>query len=430
MKTFLVSTVAVIGYFVADAAQAQVSVAYSDPAGGWTYALLGDNRTPASAGAFDGLDGTWSNTNGSDSYDGSEIGGEFIQGNAPGGVNALTSGATNSLRFQDTGDPRDDLSLNMGLGLVDPTNRRIYYGHSITNDTGVTNPATIGAAVTLSFRARLATAATGPVDPMYPDTAANSENFTVAPGTAWPDGGSGTIVHDGGKGMFSIRQSEITDPNTSLPSPGAGVVSFSLTRDVDTRNDGTPYGTSGLTMNSLNGSTIIATVDPYQNEGTLNVLPVADLSTWHEFWITIQADQTGGGTHKVDIYVDGSSTPSTFHVTGGTGNDYGGQSYLAMGVGATPQIAGLDVDFFAYKEGAVAPGGGGGQLGDFDGDNDVDGNDFLVWQRDLVTAAKLTEWKDNYGTVPLVSSVPEPSAAGLAAWGAAAIARRRRRSAS
>ena len=34
--------------------------------------------------------------------------------------------------------------------------------------------------------------------------------------------------------------------------------------------------------------------------------------------------------------------------------------------------------------------------GDFDGDGDVDGHDFLVWQRDL-NVGTLSEWQDNYG---------------------------------
>ncbi len=70
--------------------------------------------------------------------------------------------------------------------------------------------------------------------------------------------------------------------------------------------------------------------------------------------------------------------------------------------------------------------------GDFDADGDVDGRDFLVWQRDsgqtarlraddnndgLVDAADLEIWQDNYGqggTQALVA-VPEPTSAGLAA---------------
>lgn len=53
--------------------------------------------------------------------------------------------------------------------------------------------------------------------------------------------------------------------------------------------------------------------------------------------------------------------------------------------------------------------GGGGLPGDFDGDNDVDGNDFLVWQRDP-NLGSLADWQNNYAPLMAsVGSVPEPS---------------------
>jgi hypothetical protein len=75
------------------------------------------------------------------------------------------------------------------------------------------------------------------------------------------------------------------------------------------------------------------------------------------------------------------------------------------------------------------PGLGNG--GDFDADGDVDGADFLTWQRTLgnnvpptadpngdgvITAADLTVWKNNFGSTqahPFGAPVPEP---GGAAW--------------
>jgi len=58
--------------------------------------------------------------------------------------------------------------------------------------------------------------------------------------------------------------------------------------------------------------------------------------------------------------------------------------------------------------------------GDFDMDQDVDGHDFLEWQRGLATAAELGEWKSNFGEVasPVAANtaaVPEPSSMGLLA---------------
>ncbi len=66
--------------------------------------------------------------------------------------------------------------------------------------------------------------------------------------------------------------------------------------------------------------------------------------------------------------------------------------------------------------------------GDFDDDGDVDGRDFLVWQRGgsptPLSSADLIAWQSNFGVGPLnssVSTIPEPSAtmllAGISAIG-------------
>ncbi len=63
-----------------------------------------------------------------------------------------------------------------------------------------------------------------------------------------------------------------------------------------------------------------------------------------------------------------------------------------------------------------------GLPGDFDGDGDVDGGDFLTWQRDhdaLGGAEALTQWEINYGVGPAASigafHVPEPTSLALVA---------------
>jgi hypothetical protein len=81
--------------------------------------------------------------------------------------------------------------------------------------------------------------------------------------------------------------------------------------------------------------------------------------------------------------------------------------------------------------------------GDFDGDNDVDGADFLIWQRGLgltgqpdattgdadddgdVDANDLALWKSHFGGTPAVAAigaVPEPASLALLAGGGLAIA--------
>ena len=58
---------------------------------------------------------------------------------------------------------------------------------------------------------------------------------------------------------------------------------------------------------------------------------------------------------------------------------------------------------------------GAGLPGDFDSDTDVDGSDFLAWQRDQGVGS-LSDWQSNYGmtaTVAVGTSVPEPTSIAL-----------------
>lgn len=66
--------------------------------------------------------------------------------------------------------------------------------------------------------------------------------------------------------------------------------------------------------------------------------------------------------------------------------------------------------------------------GDFDNDGDVDGADFLEWQRgnspEPSSPTDLADWKDNFGATgitPTIASVPEPASVVLAIAAAAAL---------
>ncbi|MEM8944363.1 MAG: hypothetical protein AAGD11_04195 [Planctomycetota bacterium] len=82
-------------------------------------------------------------------------------------------------------------------------------------------------------------------------------------------------------------------------------------------------------------------------------------------------------------------------------------------------------------DGIDPPGG----TGDFDGDNDTDGADFLAWQQGVpgtYGAADLADWQTNYGAgapaLGALSTVPEPAAVGLAIIAIASAMQVRRRS--
>jgi hypothetical protein len=112
---------------------------------------------------------------------------------------------------------------------------------------------------------------------------------------------------------------------------------------------------------------------------------------------------------------------------------------------SNPFLVALNLNVFdaqQYRDGAIAINVAAGLAGDFDIDGDVDGNDFLIWQRDLgaagtypaadgslsgaVDAADLALWKEQFGrSVALPASpaaaVPEPT--GLLLALAAALSR-------
>lgn len=64
---------------------------------------------------------------------------------------------------------------------------------------------------------------------------------------------------------------------------------------------------------------------------------------------------------------------------------------------------------------------------DINSDGFVDGADFLHWQRSGGTAQQLELWKQQFGTAPVATSIPEPTAATLAMMGIGLTALRRRK---
>ncbi|MEM8946316.1 MAG: hypothetical protein AAGD11_14170 [Planctomycetota bacterium] len=96
-----------------------------------------------------------------------------------------------------------------------------------------------------------------------------------------------------------------------------------------------------------------------------------------------------------------------------TGDTFTFIAYTDLGAGDLPNNSSFEFEAIEYTLAAST-----GTPGDFDGDDDVDGDDFLDWQRELgvsLDAADLADWQSNYGpgTITAASAVPEPGSLAL-----------------
>jgi hypothetical protein len=129
-------------------------------------------------------------------------------------------------------------------------------------------------------------------------------------------------------------------------------------------------------------------------------------------WIRVQFDSTGGDGAGTLMFLDGAY-------------DDTGAPIAAGDIGTSLPLS-----------------------GDYDGDQDVDGDDYLVWKRDfgltggsaadgnndgVVNAADYVLWRSNAGAgaagfvVSAAASIPEPSAVFIASWLAVVVAAAHRR---
>ena len=316
------------------AAAAQAGVLYSTPPAGWTYMMEGDSDVTAD---------NWYEDN--STWDEQPIGaiGTAPSGPRPGGVSYVVDGDVSYIRIQDAGDPRDH-----GWPEDGNENRKIAFFHNLSDD-GLSDAAgdtLLDDGVTFTFRARLSTAAAG--GPL-------NDAYRGGTPTTWPVLGDGHEIHNEGNGMFVIHQ--------KLPIDGGDddglSVAFSLTSIPDPDRT---HPVAGLHMNNLDGTAISPAgdvdVDTGNGGGTKNYTTAFDTTAWHEFWITIIADTSGGGTHKVTVYMDGelAGEGQVFDVTAGHGDNSGNKpAFLQMGSTNTNDSMAFDLDFMAYKPGVFAP---------------------------------------------------------------------------
>jgi len=302
--------------------QATVSVRYTDPV--WTYEYAGSPDT-YSASAWSSLDATWDHGNSSDNWYGDKIAAAWF-----GGVESMTNG-TGGVTF---------LRIQDAFPWSSANNARIFFNqYSTLYGAGDT----LLDGVTITCRCRLSTDLGGAISKIDND---GGDDY------GWPAEGKGFQIDYEGKGHFGIKDGNLSDSTIRC-------IAFSL---APATQAGELKGKTGLTMNNLNGTTPTVDVDT-DSSGTVNVVEVDDLDDWHEFWITIQADTSGGGTHKVTVYVDGDTTGVVKHVTASNSYDNGDgdpgryqeETVMFMGCPGSDAYSSIDVDFIAWKAGVNVP---------------------------------------------------------------------------
>jgi len=123
-----------------------------------------------------------------------------------------------------------------------------------------------------------------------------------------------------------------------------------------------------------------------------------EADTWYNFKFDLDFV-----TKKYDFYVNGAKVnaePIRFYIEDAIDAS---RFFVSRGTNQAGQI----IDDVSITAQTTVPG-------DFDQNGIVDGNDFLVWQRD-VNVGSLEDWKTNFGAAATaaIGAVPEPSGVAL-----------------
>ena len=438
-------TLASVVMLVAIEASYAAGVLYNAPDGGWRYLYDGTldpgvNGLPDGYGPSDmeALDGTWVHDQ-ADKWDGSGPDDPLSDpnddpfGNSPGGVADLVDGSTDYLRIQDPGNPE---LFGWQQGNDDPvnTNRRIFFAHELSQEGPLSTELVLDEGITISVRLRIPDS--GPLHDIY--TEDESGEPVILP---WGSlGGGGYPIHNDGRGMFNVIQNDRDffdqDSSVGFSLLTSADVEFYCTLGANAELCDAPERSGGLIMNNLVGQSTSSRVDTFDQAG-LNLLPIADgdLREWRELWITIEGNGGEPGTHDVNVYLDGSESPTTFHVTatGDNNSSYNDGAFLTMGLNDNDLFGVFDIDFFGYTLGIVPPtraqvanpcdlnsdgaidaadagimfnNWGGSGLGDCNSDGLVDAAD---------AGAMFAAWTGDSAGAVGVTNVPEPIMPGVCA---------------
>jgi hypothetical protein len=236
---------------------------------------------------------------------------------------------------------------------------------------------------------------------------------------------------DGRFGLFSSYQSPapiFSDFKVfSSDFDGLSAVVDRSTGSITLRNTGEPFQFDFYQLDSASDSLNVVGWNSLSDQNFQTIGP-GEGQSW---------DEAGGSSASAlgEVYLRGSSTLAT-NESRSIGNAYnttvdGGDLALTFRLPTTREIVQGTIQY----------------AGDYDGDSDVDGADFLTWQRQfggpgsadgsgngVVDGADLQIWKNNLPgpsvavAVPSGTAVPEPSSIALVTCAAARLASQRRRS--
>jgi hypothetical protein len=240
----------------------------------------------------------------------------------------------------------------------------------------------------------------------------------------------------GAQGLYEISGGSLSVANTNqgvlngaLAAGGGGLGTFRVVGSAPMINIGTHYDQrAGATLDYVIGATGISPLNVGGNallDGILSASFTSTPTVGQEFTIMNYGGTQTGTFATFDDLVDSPAGPNTVKLS------------INYGTGSASSIV-LKVDSIQTA-----------QAGDFDGDGDVDGADFVSWQTNFPTASGATlaqgdadgdgdvdgadfvVWQTNFPFTPGpgASPVPEPSALLLAAMtgiGLAALRCRRR----
>lgn len=230
------------------------------------------------------------------------------------------------------------------------------------------------------------------------------------PGTA---GAAGQINVTGG--TFTMNGGEVT--TGSFTHSGAGVFNFNGGTLHAATFNGSLVNNGGTLAPGTSAGTTTVNGDYQQSSGAL-AIELGGVGPGQFDVLSVTGNVALGGTLGVSLL--GAFTPTigqTWKIIDIAGTRSGSFSGLVEGaVAATFGNWQAHITYVGGDGNDVAIAAAPTTAGDFDIDGDVDGNDFLVWQRGGTPSpnspGELAQWKGNFGfphLAPVGAAAPEPA---------------------